>query len=355
MKSVLDSRQLLAARVLAETGSFTLAGQQLSLTQSAVSHTIKALEEEVECQLFLRTGKGVKVTPAGRHFLKSVDLILAQMETTRTLVSPRTSHGKERLRLGVGTRARACFLPVVLPAFQRQFPHRLVVLELGDYRRNLELLESGLLDLAFTVRPMGPQSFGYVHLFEDELRFIVAPSHPWARNGWASLDDLHGDMLLLLQQFNNSAGLLGTHLQAEQITPRHVVELPDYKPIKSLVATGLAVAVLPPWLLADELRDGSLVSLPIGPHPLIRQWGLASQPNRSLSPMEKTFVQLCQQAVPGIISRLRGLAEESFEKKAPRRPETEPADARYGGIALALIAAFNLWADVVAPAMLAVG
>src|SRR5438105_6264623 len=122
MRSVLDSRQLLAARVLADTGSFTLAGQQLSLTQSAVSHAIKALEEELECQLFLRTGKGVKMTPAGRHFLHNLDLILAQMEAARMLVAPRNSRGKERLRLGIGRRARECFLPVVLPAFQKQFP-----------------------------------------------------------------------------------------------------------------------------------------------------------------------------------------------------------------------------------------
>src|SRR6187551_3392599 len=116
MKSVLDSRQLLAARVLADTGSFTLAGQQLSLTQSAVSHAIKALEEEVECRLFARTGKGVRVTVAGKQFLQYADEILAQMETARTLVAPRTVRGQERLRLGMCQAAREIILPAVLPA-----------------------------------------------------------------------------------------------------------------------------------------------------------------------------------------------------------------------------------------------
>ena len=89
MKSVLDSRQLLAASVLARTGSFTLAGQRLSLTQSAISHAIKALEAEVQCQLFVRTGKGVATTAEGKLFLVCVDEIIAKMEMARSLVAPR--------------------------------------------------------------------------------------------------------------------------------------------------------------------------------------------------------------------------------------------------------------------------
>lgn len=90
MKSLLDSRQLLAAIILARTGSFTLAGEQLSLTQSAVSHAIKALEDEVGCRLFVRTGKGVTVTAAGRRFLPQAEKVLAEMEAARSLVTPRT-------------------------------------------------------------------------------------------------------------------------------------------------------------------------------------------------------------------------------------------------------------------------
>lgn len=316
MKSVLDSRQLLAARVLADTGSFTLAGQQLSLTQSAVSHAIKALEEEVECKLFARTGKGVVVTPAGKHFLQYLDRILEHMETARTLVAPRTARGKERLRLGVSMRAREHILPIVLPAFHKDYPNRLVTIEPGDYRRNLELLESGLLDLSFAVKPAGRADLSYVHLFEDELRFMVAPSHPWAKAGRAKLEDLATDALLVHQQYNRTGELLAEHLSREKIVVQHSVELHDYEPIRDFVRTGRAIGVIPPWLVAAELRAGSIVSLPIGSAPLVRQWGLVYDPKRPLTPMDRRFIELCLQAVPGILSRLQGPRPEPREKKA---------------------------------------
>lgn len=317
MKSVLDSRQLLAARVLADTGSFTLAGQQLCLTQSAVSHAIKALEDEVGCRLFHRSGRGVTVTPAGKHFLEYADLILEQMETARTLVTPRTTGGKERVRLGMSNRAREMILPVVQPLFQKEFPGRLVLIPPGSYQRNIQLLASGLLDLAFTVLLDPVPELEFVPLFEDELRFIVAPSHPWAQRGGACYEELEKDTLMVFQEYNHTALLLARHLKAEHIVPRHGVELPDHRSIKALVRTGRVVGVFTPWLASKELQEGSLVSLPLGARPLVRRWGLSYVRRRPLAPMEQRLIELCRQAVPGILDRLRGhpSVPPSHEKK----------------------------------------
>jgi DNA-binding transcriptional LysR family regulator len=347
MKSVLDSRQLLAASVLARTGSFTSTGQQLSLTQSAVSHAIKALENEVECRLFTRTGRGVTVTAAGKYFLEYTEKIIAQMETARTLVAPRTTRGKERLRLGVGLRAREFILPIVLPVFQKEYSNKLVTIESGNYVQNLELLESGLLDLVFSVKPAGGPAFGYVHLFEDELRFIVGAGHPWARSGRASRDDLAGDTLVLMMKINNTPDLLSEYFRVEKITPGHCVEMSDSESIKSLVKSNLAVGVLSPSLAAKELRDGSMVSIPLGSRPLLRQWGLAYLRERQLVPMEERFIELCRLAVPGILSRMQGLPENSLPKK------DMPAVAyheqhKYGCVAFVLTAAYNLLSDSLA-------
>ena len=315
MKSVLDSRQLLAARVLADTGSFTLAGQQLSLTQSAVSHAIKALEEEVECRLFLRTGKGVKVTPAGRHFLEYTDKILEQMETARTLVSRRTMGGKERLRLGVSNRARRLILPLVQPLFHREFPHRLVLIAPGDQQRKIDLLDSGLLDLSFTVRSEQRPDLEFVPLFDDELRFIVSSAHPWARGDRVPGDDLAKDALVLYQDFNNTAQLLRRHLQLERLTIRHATELPDIHSILAMVRTGRAAGIMSPFNVSKELQEGEFISLPIGARPLLRQWGLAHVRRGVLGQMEQRLIELCRQAVPGILGCLQGRVVPTREKK----------------------------------------
>lgn len=339
MKSVLDSRQLLAARVLADTGSFTLAGQHLCLTQSAVSHAIKALETEVECQLFVRSGKGVTVTPAGKHFLQYTDRILEQMETARTLVTPRTTSGRDYVRLGVNPRASQLILPVVRPQFQKEFPNRLVPIASGTYHRNLELLAGGLLDLSFTVRTEYQAELEFIPLFEDELRFIVAADHPWAEAGAATCTDLP-EMLMVFQDSSNTAHLLAAHLKMEKVTARRGVALADHDAIKSLARTGQAVGVISPWLASKELQEGSLVSLPIGSRPLRREWGLAHLRRHKLAPMELRFVELCRQAIPGLLGALQGKTGPAPAKKeTPVVPALAAVRASVGGSSLVVAVA----------------
>ena len=84
MMPILDSRKLLAFCTLARVGSFTLAAHELHLTQSAVSHAIKSLEDELQCRLFERLGRKVSLTPAGQQLLNHANKILDEMKTART-------------------------------------------------------------------------------------------------------------------------------------------------------------------------------------------------------------------------------------------------------------------------------
>jgi DNA-binding transcriptional LysR family regulator len=81
--AILDSRKLLAFATLARVGSFTQAAKEMGLTQSAVSHAIKALERDLGCRLFDRMGRMVTITPAGRQLLGHTDIILTEMQTAR--------------------------------------------------------------------------------------------------------------------------------------------------------------------------------------------------------------------------------------------------------------------------------
>ena len=83
MKLILDSRKLLAFVTLARCGSFTQTARELFLTQSAVSHAIKSLEQELECRLFDRLGRKTRLTPAGQHLLEHAQRILEEMQLAR--------------------------------------------------------------------------------------------------------------------------------------------------------------------------------------------------------------------------------------------------------------------------------
>ncbi len=83
MTPILDSRKLLAFSTLARVRSFTVAARELHLTQSAISHAIKALERDVDCRLFDRLGRTVSLTPSGRRLLTHADIILNEMKNAR--------------------------------------------------------------------------------------------------------------------------------------------------------------------------------------------------------------------------------------------------------------------------------
>lgn len=83
MTTILDSRKLLAFITLARLGSFTLAARELSLTQSAISHAIKALEVDLDCRLFDRLGRRVTLTAPGQHLLDHAQKIIAEMQSAR--------------------------------------------------------------------------------------------------------------------------------------------------------------------------------------------------------------------------------------------------------------------------------
>lgn len=297
MKKALDSRQLLAFAAVARRGSFTLASKDLFLTQSAVSHAIKALEEEVGCRLLDRVGKRVLITQAGEQFLRHVDRILREMETARAGLDALSKWGHGRLRVGASTTACQHLLPTVLREFRQSFPKCVIKIEPGDHGRQLDLLREGQVDLALMLEPqagVAHDEFSFVPLFQDELRFFAAPLHPWAKLGRAPRDALASETLILYNKTSFTFRLINEYFRQERVILSNFIELGSMEAIKELVKIGVGVGVLAPWIARAELESGAFVSLPLGARKLRRRWSVAYLKGRRLALAEETFVGLCE-------------------------------------------------------------
>ena len=132
MKNPLDSRQLRSFAVLARTGSFTQTARELHLTQSGVSHAMKALERDVGCRLFDRVGKKAVLTLAGEQLLHHSSKILTEMANARESLGQMGKWGRGRLRLGVSTTACQHLIPPVLREFKESFPDHVITIHPGD-------------------------------------------------------------------------------------------------------------------------------------------------------------------------------------------------------------------------------
>lgn len=308
MNRPLDSRQLLAFVALARCQSFTRAAKELFLTQSAISHAIKALEGEVGSRLVDRAGRRVLLTQAGEQFLRHAEKILREMDAARAGLDTLSRWGHGRLRVGASTTACQYLLPTVLREFKQSFPKSVITIEPGDHAQQVELLQNNRIDLAIILEPATRGDFEFVPLFEDELRFLTSPMHPWAQEGRMLRDSLQGETLVHYNKSSYTYRLVSDYFREERITFGHEIELGSMDAIKELAKIGVGVGVLAPWIARNELQSGALVDLPLGRKHLRRTWGIAHLLGRRLPLGEETFIGLCRSVTEnfGNVSRRRG-------------------------------------------------
>lgn len=311
MSRPLDSRQLVAFAALARCQSFTRAAKELYLTQSAVSHAIKALEEEVGSRLVDRAGRRVLLTQAGEQFLRHAERILREMEAARAGLDALSRWGHGRLRVGASTTACQYLLPTVLREFKQSFPKCVITVEPGDHAQQVELLEQNRVDLAIMLEPEKSTEFEFVPLFTDELRFLTSPLHAWAKEGRMLRETLESETLVLYNKTSYTFRLVNGYLREEGVAFGHYIELGSMDAIKELVKIGVGVGVLAPWIARAELESGALADVPLGRRRLRRTWGVAHLRGRRLPLGEETFIGLCRSVT------------ETFgdgAAKAPRKP-----------------------------------
>jgi len=304
MSLPLDSRQLRAFNTLARTGSFTLTAKELFLSQSAVSHSMKALEQEVGCRLLDRVGKKVLLTQAGETLLHHSEKILQEMEQARTALLQLGKWGRGRLRLGASTTACQYLLPPVLRQFKEEYPQSLISIEPGDTVEALDLLRSNRVDLAIMLEPTSHEQVDFHPLFSDELAFLVGADHPWAVERQVIRPEIPKQNYVLYNKGSYTFRLIEQYFREEGMVLNTVIDLGSMDAIKELVKLGLGVSVIAPWIAARELADKSVVTLPLGKRKLKRQWGVVHWRNRRLTLAEETFIALCKKSC----AKLNGLS-----------------------------------------------
>jgi DNA-binding transcriptional LysR family regulator len=296
MNAPLDSRQLRAFRVLARTGSFTQTARELHLTQSGISHSMKALETEIGCRLLDRLGKKVVLTQAGEQLLQHAEKILLEMEAARESLTQLGKWGKGRLRLGASTTACQHLIPPVLREFKESFPDHAISLEPGDTPELVASLLHQRIDLALSLEVEREPQLEFHPLFTDELQFLVAAQHPWARAGRVEREEIPRQNYILYSKRSITFRLIEQYFRREQMVLNAVIEVGSMEATKELVKLGLGVCILAPWIAKKEIEEGSLMALPLGRKKLQRRWGIVHWRGKRLNLAEETFIGLCDSA-----------------------------------------------------------
>jgi len=300
MNAPLDSRQLRAFVTLARTASFTQTARELHLTQSAISHSMKALESDVGCRLLDRLGKKVALTQAGEQLLQHAQKILGEMDTARASIGKLGKWGRGRLRLGASTTACQHLIPPVLREFKESFPEHAISIEPGDTQSLVAALLQHRLDLALSLEPQNEPQLEFHPLFTDELYFIVGAQHQWAQAGRVERAEIAKQNYILYSKSSVTFRLVEEYFRREDLVLNAVLEVGSMEATKELVKLGLGISVLAPWIARQELEQRSLIALPLGRRKLQRRWGVLQWRGKRLTLAEETFIGLCRTATQGM-------------------------------------------------------
>jgi DNA-binding transcriptional LysR family regulator len=255
---------------------------------------MKALEGEVGCRLLDRLGKSVVLTQAGEQLLVHAEKVLQEMTIARAELSRLGKWGSSRLRIGASTTACQYVLPAVLRKFKQGFPQCAVSIEPGDTPEAIESLHAHRIDLAINLEPPRSEPLDFRPLFTDELQFLVSPLHPWAKTRKVKRDEIPRQQYILYGKTSYTFQMIAAYFRKEDIVLHSLLDLGNMEAIKELVKLGMGVSILAPWTVQAELKEKSLVTLPLGPRKLKRRWGVLHWRGRRLSLAEETFVGLCE-------------------------------------------------------------
>lgn len=291
-----DIRQLRVFATLAKTGSHTRTAALMHVTQSAVSHGMKRLEETAGCPLFHKCGKTSHLTPEGRLFLAKVQHVFDALKDASGALDGSLSDSKGKLQIIFTPSIAHLILAPVLREFRECYPKMSIVVRFADTPQAMEEIEQGQADLAVVVEDPSFKALTSHELFEDELSFVFSPMHPWAARQKISLTKISDQNFLLYRRKSVTFQRVEDFFLRSGIRLSSYVEIPDFEIMKQLARLGLGIALMAPWAARKELEEGSLVSLPLPKNPIRRRWVAIHQNNRTLRTAEQTFIGLCRLA-----------------------------------------------------------
>ena len=254
---------------------FTQAAEELSLAQPALSQQIQQLERELGIALLERTSRRVRLTSAGEVFLKRAELILAEAEQAQREMQEFAGLKRGRVVIGALQSLDAFHFSALLARLHARYPEIEIVLREEAHEELLELLKVGTLDLSLLqvigrTQPLEltTLSLATEELLTEEIVLVVSPNHPLASQQQVSMDNLRDETFISFKPGSSLRYILLQRARDAGFAPRIFFESGDLWAIRSLVAEGLGVAVLPRSVAETPGRQ--IVPLSFSPQPLLR-------------------------------------------------------------------------------------
>jgi DNA-binding transcriptional LysR family regulator len=263
-------RQMECFLAVARLGNVSRAAEEMYLTQPTLTARIKALEDELGDQLFVRTSRGMRLTEAGREFVPYAERSMASIEEGRQRLRELRGASGGRLSLGTSPGVSTYALPAILERFTAAHPRVSVSVRTGHSEDILEMVLKEDVQLGLA-REMEHPEIESLPLYEDELVLVVDPQHRFTEKGSAEIAEVGDEHLILFDHASSYYELTQSLFRSAGIREYSAIELDNIEAAKRMVEHRLGVAFLPRTAVVRSVAAGHLSLIEIEDSPEIQR------------------------------------------------------------------------------------
>ncbi|HHU71310.1 MAG TPA: LysR family transcriptional regulator [Clostridiales bacterium] len=276
---------------VAEKENISHAARALYISQPAVSKAISSLEDNLNVTLFIRSSRGVKLTPEGRLLYDHTKSAFQTIDKAEDSLKRINDLGIGHLKIGASNTLCKFLLLPYLKDFVKQYPHIKITIESQSTYQTLKRLENGSLDIGLVAKPDNEKTFVFNSLGSIEDIFVATPDYlENLKQREESEDFFSVANIMLLDEENNTRIYIEEYFRDNDISPNSILEVTNMDLLIEFAKTGLGVACVIKEFVETELSDGTLVQLPLKVPVNKREVGYSYISNAFLSDSMQKFI-----------------------------------------------------------------
>lgn len=289
-----ELRHLRTIRAIQQAGGLQRAADVLNMTQSALSHQVKGLEDQAGMELFVRRSKPMRLSAAGVRMLRAAERILPEIdameEEFRALRAGRTG------RLHIAIECHACFdwLFPVLEMFRHAWPEIDVDIRAGLAFEALPALNREDVDLVISSDREPPPGIVFNPLFDYHPTFVGSAQNPLAAKDFITAEDFRDQVLITYPVSRDKLDIFTEILTPAKVEPRAQRTAELTAVILMLVGSNRGVAVLPDWVMREVKTNADYITRPLGPEVVTKRMYAATREEDAGKPYMAHFLRLAR-------------------------------------------------------------
>jgi LysR family transcriptional regulator for metE and metH len=292
---MIERAHLAIVREVERQGSLTAAAGTLCLTQSALSHAIRKLEQALGTDIWLREGRSLRLTQSGQYLLEVANRLLPQLDQAEERLRQYAQGARGTLRIGMECHPCYQWLLKIVSPYLAQWPDVDVDVKQKFQFGGIGALFGYEIDLLVTPDPLYKPGLNFEPVFDYEQVLVVGYSHPLAKEKYVDPAQLGGEVLISYPVEIDRLDIYNQFLQPAGISPKRHKAIETTDIMLQMVASGRGVAALPRWLVERYAGEMDIVPVRLGKQGIAKQIFLGAREADVNIDYLKAFFQLARE------------------------------------------------------------